>query len=346
MRSKVLRQRGISYVKSQQEFKKKRIAWGKYVYLLVLVVLGFSAINLVYQRAFYFKGVGYLESETKIIESPVNGRIVDIRCNINDRVSEGEPVVFLSNPRYTYSMNRNGGTNTDAYAGEAAKIIDVEGKVGVLKQEISQANEALYSMRADHQKARELLAIQAITRRDLSGVERQVRDLENSLKVLQIKYEATLKILDLYREQAAVYGLGLTGSEQHDRPNNGILNAPTDGVVSEIYKSRGEVAKVGEPIVKIVDPDHNFVTTYFTGEHENAIQVGDQASVHFANGEESSGVVRKIYPTALDQPKQLKNRFGSAQRYIIVEIVPEDGTAWQRILETEVTVRIRKKWFR
>ena len=116
-------------------------------------------------------------------------------------------------------------------------------------------------------------------------------------------------------------------------------------MVSEIYKRRGEVAKVGEPILKIVDPDHNFVMTYFTGEHENAVKVGDQATIQFANGEESMGVIRKIYPTALDQPKQLKNRFGSAQRYIIAEIVPEDGTAWQRILETEVNVRVRKKWF-
>ena len=153
-----------------------------------------------------------------------------------------------------------------------------------------------------------------------------------------------MKILNLYTSGTG-FDNGMNSKTGFARLPDGILNSPAEGVVSEIYKQKGEVAKVGEPILRINEKGNNFIKTYFTGKHEDAIDVGDQAWIIFADGGRSTGVVRQIYPTASDQPKQLRNRFGAARRYIIAEIVREDGNPWERILETEVTVRMKKKWF-
>lgn len=318
--------------------------WGKYIYVIALFIAGMSGLNWLHYKIFYFEGVGYLESVTKLMEAPVTGRIVDIRCNINDEVTEGQALVFLSHPRYVYSMNRDRGASADRYARDAAKIIDAESRLDLFKYEIQQSKDDLFSLKVERRKGRELLAIQVITRSELSNIELQLRKLEHEIKLLQIKYEAAVKVLDLYTADNT-FDNGVNFQTGTARLPDGILNSPAEGVVSEIFKQKGEVAKVGEAILRINEKGNNFIKTYFTGKHEDGIDVGDKAWIIFADGERSTGVIRQIYPTASDQPKQLKNRFGAAQRYIIAEIVREDGKPWERILETEVTVRMKKKWF-
>ena len=193
MRSKIIRKRGNSFIKSPEPAGKPLTPWGKYIYVIALFIAGLSGLNWLHYKIFYFEGVGYLESVTKLMEAPVTGRIVDIRCNINDEVTEGQALVFLSHPRTVYSMNRDGGAMADRYAADAAKIIDAESRLDLFKHEIQQSKDDHFLLQVERRKARELLAIQAITRSELSDVEKQLRQLEHEVKLLQIKYEAAVQ---------------------------------------------------------------------------------------------------------------------------------------------------------
>ena len=344
MRSRILRKRGTTFIQNPAEVKKKQIPWGKYAYIVVLCFLGTSAVKWGYGKIFYVRGLGFLESETKHVEAPVTGRIMDIKCKINDVVSKGEPLIFINNPRFYYAMNRRGALGGSGYGIDEHKLIDIKSQVSLLKKEIEQSREVLRTLKEERHKARSLLEAHAITRPQLVRLEDKMKTSANHAQLLKIKLDAAERILELYlgqRGDLTEVGTGVSSGGISE----GILYASSPGVVSRIYKQEGEVAKVGEPVIQIVDQKKNFIKAYFSGNHENEIRVGDEAKICFETGEKSSGIVRKIYPTASSQPSELRKKFGPAQRYIIAEIVREDGKPWKRILETEVEVSVRKKWF-
>jgi len=334
MRSKRLRKRASSIIKAN-EVEKKRISWGKYVYLLVLLLMGLAAVRWAYEHVFFMKGTGFLKAETTFVEARTTGRIHEIKCSINDRVAEGQPLVQFGSSIFAnhVQIEVNGGD----YATER-KIIDLTGKLELITQNILQKKENISQLKSEYQRAKELIEIDAITRSQLLVLEDKLKRAEYDLSALKIEFGATSKKLKSYKNQ--IYtdpgGHGIIGER--------VLYAPKAGLISTIYKQKGEVVKIGEPIIKIINEKKTFVKAYFSSAFEKSINDGDRVKVYFENGEKSDGVIRKIYPTAISHASEIENRFGAIKRSIIAEIVPEDFPSWDRILETRVKVLLKKKW--
>jgi len=318
-----------------KEVEKKRISWGKYVYLAVLLLMGLTAVRWAYERVFFMKGTGFLKAETTFVEARTTGRIQEIKCSINDRVSEGQPLVQFGNMVFAnhVQIEFNGGD----YATER-KIIDLTSKLELIKQKTFQKKESIGELKSEYQRAKKLIAIDAITRSQLLTLEDKLKRTEYDLSALKIEFGATSKKLKSYKSQ--IYtdpgGHGLIGER--------VLYAPKAGLISTIYKHKGEVVKIGEPIIKIINGGKTFVKAYFPSAFEKSIHDGDEVKVYFENGEKSDGVIRKIYPTAISHASEIENRFGAIKRSIIAEIVPAHFPSWDRILETRVKVLVKRRW--
>ncbi|MFQ5754346.1 MAG: hypothetical protein ACE5HI_20380 [bacterium] len=201
MRSKRLRKRGQSFIKNQQEVKKKQFTWGKYFYLIVLCISVFMIIQWVYNKIFFVNGVGFLESETTFVEARTPGRIMAIKCNINDQVSAGEPLVMLGNVGSAHLINNKGlGLNGPYYTRER-QIIDIESRINLLKQEINQSQEKIKILKEDFKRAGKLLAMNAITRPQFRNIEDKLKNSENELTLMGIKYNNAIRLLDTYKKQ-------------------------------------------------------------------------------------------------------------------------------------------------
>lgn len=341
MRTKRLRKRGNAFIAPPQETRRNKLNWGKFLYLAILLTaVGFS-LRWGYQTIFYISGFGFLESEITFVEARAPGRILAINCNINDEVSVGEPLVVLANPVSAH-LNGNEGAG---YTNER-KIIDVESKINLLHQEIKQAIEKAAFLQEEYERAHELLALKAITRPQFLHIQNQLRTAENDLAIWGIKLDTEEKTLVTYQKQ-----MTFASQNGHWKINRvagnrfeSILKAAEAGTVSMIFKQKGEVTRTGEPVLKIVNKNKNFIKAYFAGEYEKLLKAGSEVIVNFENGETSIGIIKKIYPTALDQPNGIKRRFGSVQRYLIVEVVPKNAEYWDRILETQVKVLVKKSW--
>ena len=334
MRSKQLRKRESSIIIAN-EVEKKRISWGKYFYFLILLLIGFTAVQWAYERVFFMKGTGFLKAETTFVEARTTGRIHEIKCSINDRVSEGQSLVQFGSVIFANHVQtefNGGGYETER------KIIDLTGKLELNKQNIFQKKENISQLKSEYQRAKELIAIDAITRSQLLTLEDKLKRAEFDLSALQIEFGATSKKLKSYRSQMYIdpSGHGVVGER--------VLFAPKAGLVSTIYKQKGEVVRAGEPIIKIINVKNTFVKAYFSSAFEKSIHDGDLVKVYFANGEKSDGIIRKIYPTAISRASEIENRFGAIKRSLIAEIVPADFPSWDRILETRVKVLLKKKW--
>ena len=344
MRAKRLRTRGATFIQSPQEVSKKQITFGKYLYLVALAIGMVVLLNWTYHRLFFVDGVGFLEAETTMIEARTPGRILAINCQIDDTISVGEPLIVLGGVLPSLSDSRSG---RSLYRADRRKLIDVQNRISLLEKQIVHARARVQSLRDEVDRAWQLFRLDAITRTQYTRIEQKLRTAEYELTILRIKYENELRLLDAFEQQMFFTSNHRTIRLKRDRSSavETALKAPGAGVISAIYKQKGEIAKVGEPILKIVNPDKSFIKTYFKGSLEDMIGEGDRVKVVFENGERSDGVIRKIYPTAFTQPPEFKNRFGSVQRYLIAEIVPKGATSWDRILETKVKVLAHKKWF-
>jgi len=78
--------------------KSRKFVWGKFVYILVLIIiLGIVSYFFIYERFIYITGRGVVESRQIInIESPFISSIDDIYVDIGDKVSAGDNLVKLS----------------------------------------------------------------------------------------------------------------------------------------------------------------------------------------------------------------------------------------------------------
>ncbi|RMF61996.1 MAG: HlyD family efflux transporter periplasmic adaptor subunit [Calditrichaeota bacterium] len=229
--------------------------------------------------------------------------------------------------------------------GPERRVLDLENKITLLKKQIAYGVTRVERRRAELAKTRELLRLGAATESQVLRAEDNLKEAEYDQTILETKLENQTRLLEMYRQTYL-----LTSADGHPEVSlpvgyEGLLYAPEDGIVANIYKHKGEVVRTGEPVLKIIHPAKSFIKTYFRGTFERSLAVGDQARIVFENGEESEGVIQKIYRTAFSQPPEFKNRFGSMQRYIIAEVVPKDPVYWDRILETRAKVLVRKRWF-
>jgi multidrug resistance efflux pump len=84
--------------RSQKWGKGKKFAWGKFIYILIIIIiLGIVAYFFAYERFIYITGRGIVESRQVInIESPFISHIDEIFVDIGDKVNTGDNLVRLS----------------------------------------------------------------------------------------------------------------------------------------------------------------------------------------------------------------------------------------------------------
>lgn len=346
MRVKQLRKRGTDFIRTPAEPAKKNIPYGKYIYILGLVAVVLFSGQWFYHRYFFVSGTGFLKCEEAFIEARTPGRIEKIQCSINDSVVTGVPLVYLGQPSAVRLFIGNfHGTASRGYFEEERRTIELQNSIDLLKLKITQARKRLTELQAEFRRAQELLASKAITRTQFLLIQEQFTTAKNNLAELKLRLQGARKTLEIYGRQYMLSGPkdGDVRTPAGARAER-VLSAPHSGVVAKIYKQVGEVAQVGEPIIKIINREKSYVKAYFPGSLEKAISPGDEVSITFDNGDKTRGVVQKIYPTAFKQPNEKKYDIELAERYIVAEILPSAAQLKDRVLDTKVSVVIKKPW--
>lgn len=342
MRSKILRKREQNFIRSNAEVTPKKRPWGKYIYLGTLALVAASGIKWGIEHLLYIQASGFLEGRVSIVSAQATGRITRLWCAINDTVKIGQPLVSLDAGDSTDVTSSVLPAKVEYYTNER-RIIDTRRRISVLSERISKDRQIIKAMRNQERRAEQLLGVGTIRRSEYVALKQNLLAKEHELAELQIDYQAAVNTLNSYLEQRRVlYGIesgagGATFLETR-------LNAPLQGLVADIYRQKGEVVKVGEPVLQIVDKTSCYIKAYFAGSNEHEFQAGDKATIEFENGDSEEGIVRRIYPVTNLQPPEMKHKFGKMRRFIIAEIVPASGKTWDRIFGTQVRLFIARRW--
>jgi len=337
MRSKILRKRHESFVKSPADPGKRHTSWGKILYLLAITALTGYLLQWSYEHFMFVTGLGFLEAETTYVEARTPGRILKFACQINDTVKVGQPLVILGQTQSATLIGSNGGPHTE----QERRIITAESKIKQLRKEINYKRDEIRKLGREQRRGKKLIAINVITYPELMSIEEKLKTARYEFSILNIQFDAAVKMLKSYKERYNVNnGSGMITGVTGER----VLYAQEDGIISSIFKERGEVARIGEPVIKIMNQKKIFIRAYFAGSYENFLAKGDKVKVIFANGEKSDGIIRDIHPTAHAEPDEIQKHFGVTDRHLVAEIVPANNETWHRVLETKVKILLPRKW--
>ncbi|MBU2521910.1 MAG: HlyD family efflux transporter periplasmic adaptor subunit [Proteobacteria bacterium] len=339
-----LKKRRESFIKSPEELERKRIPWGKYIYLGIFVLIGIGLLKWGYYHLVYIQGVGVLDAETTNVEAKFTDRVVDIKCNINDKVSKGDPLIFLDKSELEYKIatkEREFGERSNILK---QKIKDVESEINLLEEEEKNRVEEARYIKREHERVKDLLALEVITRPQFLIVGQNLKLAERDLSSLLIKLTSLTKKLAAIKEEYNDYSdkAGKEIKRLHDFSKETVLLAPRHAVVTMIYKQVGEIAQAGEPILELAETPKNFITAYFDESNENAIKLGGQVHIIFENGDKSTGKIRKIYPATHPLPPEYRKQYGRKEKSLVAEIVPITGEYWSKLLGTKSKILLKR----
>lgn len=194
------------------------------------------------------------ESRTSPVSPSLNGRVVQQHVQLGDAVTAGDPLVTLDSPDYGTAL-------TDWHKAEA----DAKRK------------------KAAFQRARELLAGEAIARRDFEVAEAESRIADAEAK------RAYLRIANL-----VPYGKPAPDSERL------TLRSPITGMVASISVNPGREVRSDqpEPLAVVSDLSHMWIIVDAAEQSAAAVKVGDTMLVSFDNlpGEVFKADVTRISP--------------------------------------------------
>jgi len=174
---------------------------------------------------------------------------------------------------------------------EGQKVLEFDS--GVIDAQIQVAEvEADYKARIETARVRHKFLAEEYQRRARMGefmstskkkeAKNKMEEAELNIKELKRKKEAARAQLQYYRAQARQY----------------TLNSPIAGVVSEVKVEPGEMARVGTPLIRIVDPTAIEVPARLPERYLHAVEAGQRVQVRFihADADPFTGRVETILP--------------------------------------------------
>ncbi len=332
---------------SVEEREKKRFPWGKVIYFGIIgaIVIGFGVWG--FQKLIFIKGRGVLEAEAIKVESKLNARIVEIRPKINERVSKGEPVVFLDKTGLEAQLSTRDAQIDRQEILSRYELVEAKDKLQLVKQERKNQEEWVKDLRGEYDRAKRLLALEAITRPQFLEIENNLKLEERNLSTISTGTSLANETYDIHKEEHDYYrGLLKEDKEKHQKLiQETVLVSPIDGIATKIYKQVGEMALKGEPVIAIADPSKLFIKTYFDESDEGKIHVGEKARIVFESGEKYDGEIRLIYRASHALPKIYRGYYEDREAPIVAEVTLLTDKPPDQTIGTRADVFLRRSWF-
>ncbi|MFQ5786897.1 MAG: HlyD family secretion protein [Thermodesulfobacteriota bacterium] len=325
------------------------IPWGKYILFGILFVLIIMGIWTLGNRLVYVRGRGILHAETTDIETKLTARIIEIASNVGDMVHKDQPVVFLDSLDLDYriaDMKRQLEERTSHFK---ERVTEVNNELERLETEIKNKRAEIDDLRKEHNRAKILLDQKAITHSQIMETSKVLKMAKRDLNTLLTESDSAKKQLASIKEEYNVFSNKVNKELEQLLAllDDTVLTAPTDGIVTEIFKPEGETVRPGDAILRISNPSKSFINAYFNESEEDEIKPGLSVRIVFENGDTCDGQVTKVYPAAFPLPPEYQNRYGSREIGILAEVAPTDSEKEElsRILETKAKVYFRRSLF-
>jgi len=270
---------------------------------------------------------GVVAANEVVVAAKAAGRIQKLNVEEGSWVSQGDPIALLDREELDAERQNQLALieQLSAKLRQTQEVVALEGHRGrgrvasaeaqlqVAESQRDEGAASLEQLRKDAERQRSLFAAGLVSRQEVERIDTDVRVAEARLKSLSDLVARAAADRDLARaneRQASVAERDVEQTRAQREQARAQLaqiaarvgyteaQAPLAGMVSVRVAREGEVVRLGDPIVTIVDLDDVWVRAEIEESYMNRVVIGQAMDVDLASGERLRGRVTFIAPEA------------------------------------------------
>lgn len=259
-----------------------------------------------------FDAQGTFEATEVVVSSEATGRILNFEVEEGMTVEANQMVGAIDSVQL-HLQRKQLVAQQSALLGSRP---DVKKQVAALREQIAKQNEEL-------RRVENML-------KDGAATKKQKDDIEAQIKILERQLDATLSTLDKNTSTINNNSAALEAqiAALDDRISKCRIISPIGGTVLVKYAEAGELASVGNPLMKIADLGNIYLRAYFTSDQLANIKLGDEVKVVADFGGEErydyTGRVAWISSESEFTPKTIQTKDSRANLVYAVKIAVEN----------------------
>lgn len=280
----------------------------KYIILLVFAASLFSACN---QSENSSDAYGNFETETLIVSSESQGKILQLNIEKGQKISEGEIVAVIDTSQFVLQIKQ-----IDAQ--EAA----VNSKKTMVWSQIQVFEEQKKNLEINRVRIESML-------KDGAATQKQLDDITGQINVTDKQIESTkTQLTSISKELEVLQANKLSVLDKFERCK---IISPTTGTILETYAEKGELIAPGKPLFKMANLTDLTLKIYVSGAQLPQVKLGETVKVfidHSVNeNEKLTGTVTWISEEAEFTPKIIQTKEERVKLVYAVKVkVKNNGT--------------------
>jgi len=333
--------------------QRRQVNWEKVAYLALLALLLILVGRYVLADYFYIEGDGQVITGTFDVRFPSDVRVQEFFKEEEEHVERGAPLF-----RYTLADREEEDPEAPALPSEQREealdlreeALDLEEDLTLKRIELRKKRKLLARQRDRLERIRRGTYLDVYTAEELEAAEHEATELEADVQALrqEIQTLRTKKQRLQNRSEAQQQRRRLSSSND-SLGRSRTYRAPVSGTVMDLFARPSEVVLVSERVmtINLNDSETLYVKTVFEQEALDHLSEGDRVRVAHANGEETLGRVRHLFPTSSDRADKSRSEYVQMNRRIVAEIYPDTPEAratWSRLQRMGLTVYRPKFW--
>lgn len=337
--------------------RKKNYNWDRIVYFVFLILLfGFLGWYL-FDKIFYVNANGQVLFENVNIRLMNDCRVLSYYKHEDDTVQVGDSLfLFVEDIQEddgggaAVATGRDSSKGSSRYDWVEREIYNLQKKIAVNNTEIREQQSVIAQYEAELPKLRNEVILDALPQARLDVRLTDITEMKaaalrlnaenGELRRLIAQLTAMLPADQKSRVSAGTaIAAGAGSGEDVTEPR--VFLAPIEGSVNRIYTRQFETALKSEVIMSIHKNSPIYVRAFFRQDDMEHFSEGDLLTVHFPDGSEGKGLLRRFYYSTVPLPEEFQKRYEPVQRSIAADIYPADSTElahWRAFYKMSVEV--------
>jgi hypothetical protein len=320
---------------------KGKINWDRIIYFVLLAVVLIFFFRYLINELFFVEGNGQVRFENISIRNTDDCRVIDILVAEGDEVKIGDSLFTYMLDDDDADGNNGNGYGSAGFALNSKKQGDVswsEKEIFKVQEDIKINNfliaekvklKNLYS--AELQRIRNEVMLDVLPRNKLDDQLAKINQLNFDIQSLRGKtsmLSASLNQLegmkrDLSSTSTYAGKGGGGGGGGGDDSGQKVFYSPLTGTITTIMKNEFEVALKSEEIMSIHRPENISIRGFFDQQDLASIKIGDRVDLHFPDGSEGRGIIKRFYFATYRLPEEFQKKYEPTTRSLTVDIYPE-----------------------
>jgi len=288
---------------------RSQLPWRKILIAAAIVVaVGAGAGGELYHAAgFETTDDAYLEGDVHPVSPRINGTVLRVLVNDNDRVAAGQPLVEIDPADLNLAVQAASAELTEARAAAdqvTAQISRAQSEVEAAQAHIEQNAAELDRAQLDFHRMESLANenVRAISTQELDAARAAFDSAQAAQQSLIAEHSAAQAALAAAKAQRAVATARIQGAQAalgiaRLQAEYTVIRAPVSGRVAKKSVEAGQRLQPGQPVMAVVD-DNIWVVANFKESQLNDLRAGQKVavSVDAIEGRTFTGVVQSFSP--------------------------------------------------